>query len=116
MALSVRPISTSIALQRSVQDILRYSAASATNLAQPNTMKKYSDHVTDLTRSTDSTQSTFLTHLTLLTYLTFLAFLALTCGCQALTYAGPDGERFSRRSLGVTTSISALVIETGSNG
>ncbi len=48
---------------------------------------------------------------------TFLAVAAtLTCGCQMLTYVGPNGERFSRTSLGNTTSISSLAIETDTNG
>jgi hypothetical protein len=40
----------------------------------------------------------------------------ITCGCQVLTYTGPNGERFSRSSLGSTTSIASLAIETGTNG
>jgi hypothetical protein len=39
-----------------------------------------------------------------------------TCGCQVLTYTGPNGERFSRSSIGSTTSIASLSIETGTNG
>jgi hypothetical protein len=38
------------------------------------------------------------------------------CGCQVLTYSSPNGERFSRSTLGSTTSISSLSIETGTNG
>jgi hypothetical protein len=37
-------------------------------------------------------------------------------GCQVLTYRGPNGERFTRGSLGSTIAISALTVETGSNG
>jgi len=40
----------------------------------------------------------------------------LLCGCQVLTYTGPNGERFSRSSLGAATAISSLLVETGSNG
>jgi hypothetical protein len=40
----------------------------------------------------------------------------LACGCQVLTYTGPNGERFSRRSLGSTTSIASLSVEAGTNG
>ncbi|MGH7967949.1 MAG: hypothetical protein ACREIC_04395, partial [Limisphaerales bacterium] len=40
----------------------------------------------------------------------------LACGCQVLTDTGPNGEHFSRKSLGSTTSIAALTIETGTNG
>ena len=53
-------------------------------------------------------------HLTQLTLLTFLTILA--CGCQVLTYHGPNGERFTRSSLGANTTISALTIETDTNG
>lgn len=37
-------------------------------------------------------------------------------GCTVLTYTGPGGEKFSRASLGATTSISSLAVETGTNG
>ena len=48
---------------------------------------------------------------------TLLALLtALAAGCQALTYDGPNGERFARSSLGSTTSISSLTVESGTNG
>ena len=53
-------------------------------------------------------------YLTLVTTVTLLMFLA--CGCQLLTYAGPNGERFSRSSLGATTSISSLTVESDTNG
>ena len=43
-------------------------------------------------------------------------FLVLTCGCQVLTYNGPNGERFSRSSLGANISISSLSVEEGTNG
>jgi hypothetical protein len=43
--------------------------------------------------------------------------LSLLCpACQVLTYSGPNGERLSRSSLGVNTSISSLAVETGTNG
>ncbi len=41
---------------------------------------------------------------------------ALACGCQHLSYSGPNGERFSRTVLGTTTSLASLVVESGSNG
>jgi hypothetical protein len=40
----------------------------------------------------------------------------LGAGCQVLTYTGPHGERFSRSSLGASTSISALFLEADTNG
>lgn len=52
-----------------------------------------------------------LTHLTLLALST-----AAVAGCTVLTYTGPSGERFSRASLGATTAISSLSVETGTNG
>ena len=50
--------------------------------------------------------------------LTIQLILAATfgSGCQLLSYAGPSGERLSRLSLGLNTSISSLSVETGSNG
>ena len=52
-----------------------------------------------------------------LAHLTFLTLLTLAVsGCQALTYVGPNGERFTRSSLGATTAISSLVVEAGTNG
>jgi hypothetical protein len=41
---------------------------------------------------------------------------ALVSGCQVLSYVGPSGERLTRVSLGSNTSVSALAVETGSNG
>ncbi len=38
------------------------------------------------------------------------------CGCQSLTYTSPSGERFSRTSLGTATAISALTVESDTNG
>jgi hypothetical protein len=37
-------------------------------------------------------------------------------GCQVLTYSGPNGERFTRSSLGANTSIAALSVEADTNG
>jgi len=45
-----------------------------------------------------------------------IVLLLPTCGCQVLTYNGPNGERFSRSSLGANISISSLSIEAGTNG
>lgn len=44
----------------------------------------------------------------------FLPLLA--CGCQVLTYQNAGGERFTRASVGANTSLSALVVESGTNG
>src|SRR2546422_10060569 len=38
------------------------------------------------------------------------------CGCQVLTYTAPTGERFTRSSLGSTTSLSSLSVVTETNG
>jgi hypothetical protein len=40
----------------------------------------------------------------------------LLTGCTVLSYTGPNGERFSRSSLGATTSIASLCLESSSNG
>src|ERR1044071_4819587 len=49
--------------------------------------------------------------------LALCCMLSLLCpACQVLTYSGPNGERLSRSSLGVNTSISSLAVETGTNG
>lgn len=46
-----------------------------------------------------------------------LALLPLCLSaCQVLSYEGPNGERFSRRSLGTTTALAVLTVEAGSNG
>jgi hypothetical protein len=46
-----------------------------------------------------------------------LTFLTLAAsGCTVLTYTSPNGERFTRGSLGANTSISSLAIEAGTNG
>jgi len=47
------------------------------------------------------------------------ALAALTLfasGCQVLTYTGPSGEHFSRTSVGSSTSIAALTVESDTNG
>ncbi len=44
------------------------------------------------------------------------ALLSVLCGCQVLTYTSPTGESFTRSSLGSTTAIAALRVETGTNG
>lgn len=45
------------------------------------------------------------------------AAVALTgTGCQVLTYSGPNGEHFSRSSLGAKTAIASLTVEAGTNG
>ena len=48
------------------------------------------------------------THVTLVT--------AFACGCTVLSYTSPNGEHFTRGSLGANTSISSLAIEAGTNG
>ena len=45
-----------------------------------------------------------------------LAAAGLLCGCQMLSYAGANGERFWRGSLGAKTSIASLSVEAGTNG
>ena len=40
----------------------------------------------------------------------------LAAGCQVLTYTGPNGEHFSRTSLGATTTLSSLTVEADTNG
>jgi hypothetical protein len=45
-----------------------------------------------------------------------LLLLSLPAGCTSLQYTSPSGERFSRRSLGSKTAISALTVETSTNG
>jgi len=42
--------------------------------------------------------------------------VSLASGCQFLSYDGPNGERFSRSSLGASTSISSLTVESDTNG
>jgi hypothetical protein len=65
-------------------------------------MKKFSTHLTDLTH---------------LTYLTVSAALLLaTAGCTILSYRGPNGEHFTRGSLGANAPISSLAIEASTNG
>jgi hypothetical protein len=53
----------------------------------------------------------------LLVAISLLATVALlTTGCQVLTYAGPNGERFSRSAFGASVSISELAVEKDTNG
>jgi hypothetical protein len=40
----------------------------------------------------------------------------LASGCTVLTYTGPNGERFSRSSLGTSLAIASLSVESGTNG
>jgi hypothetical protein len=48
---------------------------------------------------------------------TLLALLStVAAGCQVLTYDGPNGERFARSSLGASTSIASLTVESDANG
>ena len=47
---------------------------------------------------------------------TLSAILWLGSGCQVLTYRGPNGERFTRSSLGARTSLASLSVEAGTNG
>ena len=49
-------------------------------------------------------------------HLASASLLGLVAGCTMLTYTSPSGEQFSRRSLGSTTAISSLAVETGTNG
>lgn len=41
--------------------------------------------------------------------------LVLT-GCTVLTYRGPNGEQFTRASLGSNTAIGSLAVESDTNG
>jgi hypothetical protein len=59
----------------------------------------------------------FVTHVTHVTFVTLAALLTvLLAGCTMLSYTGPNGERFSRSSLGSSTAISSLVVEADTNG
>ena len=42
--------------------------------------------------------------------------IPLVCACSVISYTGSGGERFSRTSIGSATSLSSLVVETGTNG
>jgi hypothetical protein len=42
--------------------------------------------------------------------------LLLGTGCQVLTYRTPTGERFTRTSVGTTTAIASLAVESTTNG
>ena len=45
-----------------------------------------------------------------------LGCLLLATGCQVLTYHAPTGERFTRSTLGTTTSIASLAVEATTTG
>src|SRR4051812_11998543 len=52
-----------------------------------------------------------------LTVLTLTTLLTLgTTACQVLTYSAPNGERFTRSSVGANTSVSCLTVEATTNG
>ena len=40
----------------------------------------------------------------------------LLCGCQVLAYRSPQGEKFTRSSLGSKTAIQSLSVEADTNG
>jgi len=44
------------------------------------------------------------------------AAATLFCGCQVLTYTSPTGEHLARGCLGSNIAISALTVETDTNG
>jgi len=53
----------------------------------------------------------------LFSLLPHVLILALaTTGCQVMTYQAPTGERFTRSSLGSTTSLTSLSLVTETNG
>ena len=52
----------------------------------------------------------------LLRGLWLLGLAGALCGCQELTYAGPNGERFMRFCLGTVTAVGSLSIDAGTNG
>jgi hypothetical protein len=49
-------------------------------------------------------------------FLLLLPAFALLCGCQVLTYKSPQGESFTRSSLGTKTSIQSLSVDSDTNG
>ena len=51
-----------------------------------------------------------------LAHLTSLTLLLCATGCTVISYTSPNGERFTRGSLGANTSISSLTFEAGTNG
>jgi len=51
-----------------------------------------------------------------LRYVAMLPLALFVTGCTVLSYTGPNGERFSRGSLGTATAIASLSVETGTNG
>ena len=71
-------------------------------------MKKFITRVTHVA---------FVTHATVVTHVTLVALVAtLATGCTVLSYSGPNGEHFTRGSLGANASISSLAIEASTNG
>ena len=50
------------------------------------------------------------------TFLGGVLLLASTAGCTVLSYTGPNGERFSRSSVGTSLALASLVVESGTNG
>ena len=40
----------------------------------------------------------------------------LLTGCQSLTYRSPEGESFTRASLGANISIASITVESTTNG
>lgn len=46
----------------------------------------------------------------------FFGMAAALCGCQVLSYRGPQGERLIRACLGGNTSLSSLAVERGADG
>lgn len=52
----------------------------------------------------------------LLLCLALAAAAVVAGGCQVLTYTGPQGERLTRRVLGVNTAVAQLTLETDTNG
>ena len=49
-------------------------------------------------------------------FIIYLLTAAALCGCTVLTYDGPMGEHFARRSFGASTSLSSLSVECDTNG
>jgi hypothetical protein len=85
-------------------------------------MKKQTSHDSNFqasphSRAVGASENLKLPPSTAVNLLAGLCLLALvTSGCQVLTYRGPNGERFSRGSLGATTAISSLTVEADTNG
>jgi hypothetical protein len=45
-----------------------------------------------------------------------LSLAAMLSGCTVLTYTGPNGEQFTRASVGANGSIQSLAVEADTNG